>query len=116
MSHMPAGYCSQPIIAVSSKVQPATRNLQPKKIPFHFHKSRGDRIFASAKTEFMLIIEIKDSENIDRALKRYKRKVQQTKILRELRDRKEFTKPSVQRRNQILKAVYKEKKSRDLGE
>lgn len=64
----------------------------------------------------MLIIEIKDSENIDRALKRYKRKVQQTKILRELRDRKEFTKPSVQRRNQILKAVYKEKKSRDLGE
>ncbi|PHN07480.1 30S ribosomal protein S21 [Flavilitoribacter nigricans] len=63
----------------------------------------------------MLIIEVKESENIDRALKRYKRKVQQTKILRELRDRKEFKKPSVQRRNQILKAVYKEKKSRDLG-
>lgn len=63
----------------------------------------------------MLIIEIKDSENIDRALKRYKRKVQQTKILRELRDRKEFKKPSVQRRNQILKAVYKEKKARDMG-
>lgn len=64
----------------------------------------------------MLIIEVKDSENIDRALKRYKRKVQQTKILRELRDRKEFSKPSVQRRNQILKAVYKEKKSRELGD
>ena len=63
----------------------------------------------------MLIIEVKESENIDRALKRYKRKVQQTKILRELRDRKEFKKPSVQRRNQILKAVYKEKKARDLG-
>lgn len=63
----------------------------------------------------MLIIEVKDSENIDRALKRYKRKVQQTKILRELRDRKEFKKPSVQRRNQLLKAVYKEKKARDLG-
>lgn len=63
----------------------------------------------------MLIIEVKESENIDRALKRYKRKVQQTKILRELRDRKEFKKPSVQRRHQILKAVYKEKKARDLG-
>ena len=63
----------------------------------------------------MLIIEVKDSENIDRALKRYKRKVQQTKILRELRDRKEFKKPSVQRRSQILKAVYKEKKNRDMG-
>lgn len=63
----------------------------------------------------MLIIEVKESENIDRALKRYKRKVQQTKILRELRDRKEFKKPSIQRRNQILKAVYKEKRSRDLG-
>jgi small subunit ribosomal protein S21 len=67
------------------------------------------------KNQSMLIIEVKESENIDRALKRSKRKVQQTKILRELRDRKEFKKPSVQRRNQILKAVYKEKKSRDMG-
>lgn len=63
----------------------------------------------------MLIIEVKESENIDRALKRYKRKVQQTKVLRELRSRKEFKKPSVQRRDQILKAVYKGKRSRDLG-
>lgn len=63
----------------------------------------------------MLIIEVKETENIDRALKRYKRKVQQTKILRELRNRKEFKKPSVQRRNQILKAIYKEKKGRDMG-
>lgn len=67
------------------------------------------------KIDFMLIIEVKDSENIDRALKRYKRKVQQTKILREVRNRKEFRKPSVERRTQILKAVYKEKKGRDLG-
>ena len=67
------------------------------------------------KNQSMLIIEVKDSENIDRALKRYKRKVQQTKILRELRDRKQFTKPSVERRKQILKAVYKDKKTRDLG-
>ena len=57
----------------------------------------------------MLIIDVKDGENIDRALKRYKRKVQNTKMLKELRGRKEFKKPSVKRRNEVLKAAYKEK-------
>jgi small subunit ribosomal protein S21 len=57
----------------------------------------------------MLIIEIKDGESIDKALKRYKRKVQNTGMIKELRRRKEFVKPSVQRRNQVLKAVYREK-------
>ncbi len=56
----------------------------------------------------MLIIEVKDGESIDRALKRYKRKFQNAKIMRELRSRREFTKPSVKRRNEVLKAVYKE--------
>jgi small subunit ribosomal protein S21 len=88
---------------------------QGKKSKKYFQISVRGFIFASAKNRNMLIIEVKDSENIDRALKRYKRKVQQTKILRELRDRKEFKKPSVQRRNQILKAIYKEKKGRDMG-
>lgn len=62
----------------------------------------------------MLIIEIKDSESIDRALKRYKRKVQNVRQIQELRKRKEFTKPSVERRNQILKAVYRTKKQADI--
>ncbi len=57
----------------------------------------------------MLIIEVKDGENIDRALKRYKRKFQNAGVLKELRKRKEFTKRSVRRRNEILKARYKEK-------
>ncbi|MEM1320131.1 MAG: 30S ribosomal protein S21 [Bacteroidota bacterium] len=57
----------------------------------------------------MLIIEVKDSESIDRALKVYKRKVQKTGILKELRRRKQFTKPSVRRRAEILNAVYKQK-------
>ncbi len=57
----------------------------------------------------MIIIDVKDGENIDKALKRYKRKFQTTGIIKELRKRKEFTKPSVKRRNEILKAVYKEK-------
>ena len=57
----------------------------------------------------MLIIEVKDGESIDRALKRYKRKFQNTAIIKELRKRREFVKPSIIRRNQVLKAVYKEK-------
>lgn len=57
----------------------------------------------------MLIIEVKDGESIDRALKRYKRKFQNTGIIKELRKRREFVKPSIIRRNQVLKAVYKEK-------
>ncbi|MEZ4906310.1 MAG: 30S ribosomal protein S21 [Saprospiraceae bacterium] len=57
----------------------------------------------------MLIINIKDEESIDRALKRYKRKVQSTKLIKELRNRKNFEKPSVKRRNEILNATYREK-------
>lgn len=62
----------------------------------------------------MLIIEVKENENIDRALKRYKRKFQNAGVMKELRNRKEFKKPSVKRRNEILKAVYKAKRQQDL--
>ena len=64
----------------------------------------------------MLIIEVKDGESIDRALKRYKRKFQNTGLIKELRERREFSKPSVRRRNQILKAAYKEKMRTSIGE
>ncbi|MCH2082628.1 MAG: 30S ribosomal protein S21 [Saprospiraceae bacterium] len=62
----------------------------------------------------MLIIERKEGESIDRTLKRYKRKHRDTKLRRELRNRKEYTKPSVKRRNEILKAVYSKKKLESL--
>ena len=54
----------------------------------------------------MFIIPIKDGENIDRALKRYKRKFDKTGTVRQLRARQAFTKPSVVRRAQIQKAAY----------
>ncbi|HKJ06696.1 MAG TPA: 30S ribosomal protein S21 [Flavobacteriaceae bacterium] len=54
----------------------------------------------------MLIIPVKDGENIDRALKRYKRKFDRTKTMRNLRARKQFTKPSVSRRAEVIKARY----------
>lgn len=57
----------------------------------------------------MLIIEVKDGESIDRALKRYKRKFQDAGIMKELRNRREFVKPSIKRRKEVLKAVYKDK-------
>ena len=62
----------------------------------------------------MLIIERKEGEIIDRTLKRYKRKHRDTKLRRELRNRKEYTKPSVRRRNEILKAIYSKKKLESL--
>ncbi|ALM48567.1 30S ribosomal protein S21 [Flavobacterium psychrophilum] len=54
----------------------------------------------------MLIIPIKDGENIDRALKRYKRKFDKTGVVRQLRKRQAFIKPSVVRRVQVQKASY----------
>ena len=54
----------------------------------------------------MLIIPIKDGENIDRALKRYKRKFDKTGTVRQLRARQAFVKPSVVRRTQVQKAAY----------
>ena len=56
----------------------------------------------------MLIIPIKDGENIDRALKRYKRKFDKTGVVRQLRARQQFTKPSVLKRQQMSRAIYKQ--------
>jgi len=57
----------------------------------------------------MLIIPVKDGENIDRALKRYKRKFDRTKTMKQLRSRKQFLKPSVTKRAQNIKAKYVQK-------
>ncbi|WP_461532341.1 30S ribosomal protein S21 [Sinomicrobium sp.] len=54
----------------------------------------------------MLIIPIKEGENIDRALKRFKRKFDRTGTMRQLRSRQQFTKPSVRKREQLQKAQY----------
>ena len=54
----------------------------------------------------MLIIPIKDGENIERALKRYKRKFDKTGSKRQLFTRKQYTKPSIERRAQFQKAQY----------
>lgn len=54
----------------------------------------------------MLIVKVKEGEKIERALKRLKRKYRDTKVLQNLRDKKQFTKPSVAKRKQMQKAQY----------
>jgi small subunit ribosomal protein S21 len=57
----------------------------------------------------MIVIPVKEGENIDRALKKFKRKFEKTGIIKELRERQAYTKPSVRRRNVVKRAVYIQK-------
>ena len=57
----------------------------------------------------MIIVPVKEGENIEKALKKFKRKFEKTGALRELRARKTFVKPSVKRREEIKKAIYVQK-------
>lgn len=57
----------------------------------------------------MLIIPVKDGESIDRALKKYKRKFDKTGVVRALRSRQQFVKPSVTNRQAKLKAAHKQR-------
>lgn len=64
----------------------------------------------------MLIIEVKEGENIERVLKRYKRKFRRTKVLDELKSRQQFDKPSKQKRQMQKKAEYKQQYENQLEE
>ena len=57
----------------------------------------------------MLILPVKDGESIDRALKKYKRKFDKTRVVKELRARQQFIKPSVTFRQAKLKAAHKQR-------
>ena len=52
----------------------------------------------------MLIIDSKDCENIDKALKKYKKKFEKSRVLLQLRERQAFIKPSIRRRTEVLKS------------
>jgi small subunit ribosomal protein S21 len=54
----------------------------------------------------MIKIKVNPGENIDRALKRFKRKFDQTGVVKELRGRMQFEKPSAKKRKAKLKAIY----------
>ena len=54
----------------------------------------------------MIIVPVKEGENIERALKKFKRKSERTGIIKQLRQRQQFEKPSVINRKKMMKAVY----------
>lgn len=54
----------------------------------------------------MIVVPVKEGETIDRALKKLKRKFEKTGVVRELRARQKFTKPSIIKREQKVKAIY----------
>ncbi|HOS49499.1 MAG TPA: 30S ribosomal protein S21 [Bacteroidia bacterium] len=55
----------------------------------------------------MIIVPIKENETIDKALKKFKKKFEKTGVIKQLRARQAFEKPSVSRRTEIKKAVYR---------
>ena len=60
----------------------------------------------------MLIIKVQKG-NINRALKQFKRKFRDTQVLKELRERKNYTKPSKKRRVEKDEAIRRHKKQQD---
>lgn len=56
----------------------------------------------------MIIVPVKEGETIEKALKKFKKKFEKVGIIKELRERQKFTKPSVRKREQVIKAVYKQ--------
>ncbi|XWN35194.1 MAG: 30S ribosomal protein S21 [Roseivirga sp.] len=60
-------------------------------------------------SEGNIIVHVKDSETVDRALKRFKKKFEKVGVLKQLRKRTFYKKPSIQRREERLKAIYRQK-------
>ncbi len=54
----------------------------------------------------MIVVPLKEGENIEKALKKFKRKFEKTGVVKELRNRQAFEKPSVVKRKQTMRAVY----------
>lgn len=54
----------------------------------------------------MIVVPVKEGENIERALKKFKRKFEKTGVVKELRRRQQFDKPSVIKREKKQRAVY----------
>ena len=85
--------------------------MSPKKKKLYFCALKSTYLSTIKKRKCfkMIIIPVKEGESIDRALKRYKRKYEKTGVVRELRARQQFTKPSVLKRAQLMKAIYVQK-------
>ena len=63
----------------------------------------------------MIIVNVKEGESLDRALKRFKKKFEKTGVLRELRARQAYEKKSITRRVQKKKAIYKQQMNQETA-
>lgn len=54
----------------------------------------------------MIIVPVKEGESVEKALKKFKKKFEKTGVVKQLRERQKFTKPSVRRRETIIRAKY----------
>ena len=74
----------------------------------HKMTTKTIRIINTKKNKIMIIMPVKEGENIERALKKFKRKYERTGVLKELRRRQYFTKPSIAKREAMQRAIYVE--------
>ncbi len=61
------------------------------------------------KESIMLIINVKESDSLEKALKKYKKKFEKTGVVKELRSRQAFEKPCITKRMQKIRAAYRQK-------
>ena len=61
----------------------------------------------------MIIVPVKEGENIEKALKKFKRKYEKTGVIKELRRRQQFDKPAVVKRLKMEHAIYVQKLRRE---
>ena len=61
------------------------------------------------KNKTMIVVPVKEGENIEKSLKKFKRKFEKTGVVKELRRRQQFDKPSVTKRLKMERAVYVQK-------
>ncbi len=64
----------------------------------------------------MLIVQVKEGETLEKALKKFKKKFEKTGVVKQLRERQKFTKPSIKNRQTVIKAVYKQKLQQGIEE
>jgi small subunit ribosomal protein S21 len=57
----------------------------------------------------MLIVQVKEGEALEKALKKFKKKFEKTGVVKQLRERQKFTKPSIRRRETVIRASYRQK-------
>lgn len=86
-------------------------NLANMNFSTNFAPLKSYRVIINIKrlNEKMIVVPVKEGENIERALKKFKRKFEKTGVVKELRRRQQFDKPSELKRLKMEKAIYVQK-------